>query len=107
MWVIFLRATLIAAAIATAAIGFAAPALADTGDDAYEAMPRHYGLDPYDGNPRLKLGHAVCDDLENGATAADETATLNRVLLSSFTTEDAGHIVTATQLKLCPSTLGD
>jgi hypothetical protein len=105
------RTTLIAAAIATAALAMAGlgPSLAhaDVDDvDGYVAVLNHEGIDTSARAAVIHMGREVCNSFDHGLT-------LNQVLSAisagntDYTNDEAQWIVAASVTKLCPNHQND
>ena len=94
------RATFVAAAIVTAAIGSASPAQAD--DQSYLNYLESHGQSttafPYSPGKFIMVGHMICDNLHHGADPLAGASPIDRATWGPVGVEAAQH-------ELCPDTL--
>ena len=103
MWI---RLACVTAATAMLLLAGSSGAVAQADADSdYLAMLSKYGLNatPDDSAALVQVGHLICTDLGNGASAQQETDALVRILPKA-TTKQTGILVTVAQMKLCPGT---
>jgi Protein of unknown function (DUF732) len=105
-----LTVALLGVAFAVASALQPAHADADPGNDFLAALDK-YGIDltalmgqPISPPDAIELGQDICGDLHKGTPAASETNAIYR-MMPKITDKQAGNLVSAAQLTLCPDTL--
>jgi hypothetical protein len=107
---ILLRATLIAAAIATAAIGSASPTHADPGDAQFIGTLEQHGMGCVKGSfictsdeELTEMGHSVCDGIDNnGITPVQAANVVMRATEGNLNKAQASWLVAAALVSYCP-----
>lgn len=88
--------------VALAAGSSSPKAHSDTTDDIYLLALHQHGIHLSDTDMELKLGHAVCTDLENGKGLVPESAHLAAIWTDpSLTLDQASWIVGAASASYC------